>query len=439
MRFGTTMMFVLNLVPGIAQPPAHDHSKMAGHDMDHGAAMNEAGMYLMNMVSGTAMNPQSWPMPMLTPRVGSWNLMFMGQAYLIDTQQSGPLGGDKLYAPNWFMGAAEHAVGKGSFMFQTMLSLDPATITNRRYPLLFQTGETAYGKPLTNAQHPHDFLMGIGAHYAYPVGNSTMLQLYYAPIGDPALGPVAFPHRASAFELPQASLGHHWQDSTHIASNVVTVAIKHKWMRLEASGFYGTEPNENRWNIDWGPMNSYSGRVSVFPSKNWMAQVSAGKLTAPEQHVQGDIVRTTASLHYTKPIACGTAWSTSLIWGRNHRTFPSDGASVKRNLNSYLIETLYPVSSKNFLTARAELVDKDELFADNHELERQLTASAGSTFRIGAYTAGYTRNVGSFKSIQAGVGANITAYTAPPAIKPYYGDHPWGINVYVRFRLKPPE
>src|SRR5207244_11391436 len=176
-------------------------------------------------------------------------------AFLIDTQQSGPRGGDKLYAPNWLMGSAERALGNGSLMFQAMLSLDPATVTNRRYPLLFQTGETAYGKPLTDGQHPHDFLMNLGVQYAHPVGQGTMLQLYYAPVGDPALGPVAFPHRASAFELPQVPLGHHWQDSTHIADNVATVAIKYKWARLAASGFYGSEPDEHRWRMNWGPMN----------------------------------------------------------------------------------------------------------------------------------------------------------------------------------------
>src|SRR5262249_2056642 len=193
-------------------------------------------------------------------------------------------------------------------------------------------------------------------------------------------------------------------------------------IRLEASGFYGTEPNENRWNIDWGPMNSYSGRVSVFPGKNWTAQFSMGKLTTPEQLEEGDVVRTTASLQYTKPVSDTSAWSTSIIWGRNHRT--------QRSLDSFLIETLYPVSPRNFLTGRAESVDKDELFANNHEIEH------GRAFRIGAYTAGYTRDVGSFKRVVAGVGANITAYTAPSALKPYYGDHPWGVSLYVRFQLK---
>jgi len=418
--------FVLILTPAFAQE--HEHMDMPDMKMP-GMQMNEAGMYLMNMASGTSVNPQSWPMPMLMPKLGSWNLMLMGQAYLVDTQQSGPRGGDKFYSANWFMTAAERKAGRGSFLFQAMLSLDPATVTNRSYPLLFQTGETAYGKHLVDAQHPHDFLMSIGMHYARPLSENLMLQLYYAPIGDPALGPVAFPHRASAFELPQATLGHHWQDSTHIASNVATVALKYKWLRLETSGFYGTEPNENRWNIDWGPMNSYSARLSISPAKNWMAQFSAGRIAKPEGPEDGDVVRTTASVHYSRPASDGNAWSSSLIWGRNHNTL------TQRNLNSYLAETLYPFGRKNFLTARAELVDKDELFANDHELEHQLR----STFRIASFTAGYTRDIGTFKHIETGVGANVTAYQVPTAIQPYYGEHPVGINVYMRFRLKPTE
>ena len=202
-------LLALLLTTSFAQAQEHHHHaghedmKMAG--MNHGDRMNQAGMYLMNLSSGTSLNPQSWPMPMLMPRIGSWNLMLMGQAFLVDTQQSGPRGGDKFYSSNWGMAAAQHSLGSGSVMVQSMLSLDPATVTNRSYPLLFQTGETAYGKPLTDAQHPHDFFMGLGVNYARPLGESTMLHLYYAPVGDPALGPVAFPHRASGF---RASAGH---------------------------------------------------------------------------------------------------------------------------------------------------------------------------------------------------------------------------------------
>ncbi len=390
----------------------------------------QSEMYLMDMASGTSMNPQSASMPMLMSKIGSWNVMFMGQAFIVETQQSGPRGGDKLWSPNAFMIAGEHELAGGTLQLESMLSLEPATITNRSYPLLFQTGETAYGKPLVDAQHPHNFFMSLGANYAHPLGENLMLQIYYAPVGDPALGPVAFPHRASAAELPEATLSHHWQDSTHISDNVATVALKYRWVRMEASGFYGSEPDEHRWKIDWGPMNSYSGRISILPSPNWMAQFSAGRLTKPERESPGDVIRMTASVHYSRPMAGGNGWSTSLIWGRNHDTF------TEHNLNSYLAETVYPVSRKNFLTARAEMVDKDELFVDDPALEEQLTRTAGSTFRIGAYTAGYTRDLGTFSHVETGIGANVTFYQVPGAIQPYYGAHPMGVNVYMRLRLK---
>ncbi len=412
----------------------HDMAGMAGHDMSaHNMGqsdMNDAGMYLMRMASGTSRNPLSWPMPMLMPKLGSWNTMIMGQGFLVDTQQGGPRGADKLYSPNWIMGSAIHKLGKGSVMFQTMFSLDPATITNRRYPLLFQTGETAYGTSLVDAQHPHDLFMGLGVHYARPLSENTMLQLYYAPVGDPALGPVAFPHRASAFELPQATLSHHVQDSTHIATNVATAAIQYRWLRFEASGFHGREPNENRWNIDFGKMDSYSGRISVFPAANWMAQFSAGRMSSPELHQLGDVIRMTASLHYTRPTSAGNAWSTSLIWGRNHNTFN------QQNLNSYLVETLYPVTKRDFLTARAEIVDKNELFAYDHELEDSIAARYGSSFRIQSYTGGYTHDVNFVRYLETGIGANATAYAIPSALKPFYGDHPWGVSMYLRVRVK---
>jgi len=65
-----------------------------------------------------------------------------------------------------------------------------------------------------------------------------IVQVYYAPVGDPVLAPSPF-----RIALPQASYhkplsSHHWQDSSHIANNVYR-RIMHKKIRLEASGFYG--------------------------------------------------------------------------------------------------------------------------------------------------------------------------------------------------------
>ena len=119
-------------------------------------------------------------------------------------------------------------------MLRSMVSLEPLTVQNRRYPLLFQTGETAYGQPIVDGQHPHDLVMELGIQYARPLNSRAMMTFYYAPVGDAALGVVAFPHRASAMEIPQAALGHHWMDSTHIANNLATVGLNFGKMRFDS-------------------------------------------------------------------------------------------------------------------------------------------------------------------------------------------------------------
>jgi hypothetical protein len=154
-----------------------------------------------------------------------------------------------------------------------------------------------------------------------------------------------------------------------------------------------------------------------------------GRITHPEALEPGDQVRATASLQYIKPMP-GGSWASTLVWGRNHDT------ATQHNLNSYLAESVLPISRKNFITGRAELVDKDELFAGEPDIEEQLDLRSGSTFRVGAYTFGYTRDVELFRFVETGIGANFTAYSLPEAIKPYYGNHPIGGNIFVRFRLR---
>src|SRR5713226_5125782 len=404
----------------------HEGMTMGGMNM---AKMNPAGMLLMDEASGTSVNPSSSPMHMATAQSSSWTFLFHGILYLSEIQQSGPRGDDKFISTNWFMGMAQHDVGHGSFLFRAMLSLDPATVTQRRYPELFQTGETAFGKPIVDGQHPHDLFMELAFQYAHPVGEKTILSLYFAPVGDPALGPVAFPHRVSAAEIPQATLSHHLQDSTHIADEVITAGVKHKSFRIEIGGFHGAEPNENRWNIDAGAIDSWAARFSVTPTKNWVAQVSAGRLKRPEAAEPGDIVRSTGSVTYNRPLTNGN-WATSLIWGRNHKT------PAPRNLNSYLVESVLQFRKKNYLSGRIELVDKDELFDDQPDIKARLATTVGSVFRIAAYTMGYTRDVNLIPRVETGFGANLTLYTIPSVLKPFYGYHPVAGSFFLRMRLK---
>ncbi len=426
---------VLTVNPAIAQERPNPGSNQTGqHDaMPHMgmAEVHAATSFLLMQGTGTSQQPEAWPMPMVMSQFRGWSLMWMGQGFLAATQQSAPRGKDKIYALNWGMLGAAKPIGDGSLMLRSMLSLEPATVTDRVYPLLFQTGEAAFGQPIVDGQHPHDLFMELSVQYAHPVGETAMLNVYYAPIGDPALGPTAFPHRASAMEMPQAVLSHHWQDSTHIANNVLTGGISLDTVRIEVSGFHGMEPDEGRWNIDYGAMDSWSARFSLFPSSNWMAQVSAGRLNQPEQFHENDVVRYTASLHHILPRGNGNSQATSLVWGRNRKLLAGEST------NAVLAETVLPLGERNFVTGRVEWSQRDELFADDHELEEHLEHEAGSrAFAVTTLTAGYTRDVMTDGYFQVGIGANISGYWIEDALKPYYGDHPWGVTFFVRIRLR---
>lgn len=188
------------------------NSQMPGMQMSSNGSMtmqpqNFLQEIMAHSTSGTSAEPDSTPVPMLMKQKGSWMLMFHANVFILDEQQSSPRGGDKFFSTNWFMGMAQRKLGRGVFTARAMLTLEPATITGERYPLLFQQGETAYGDPIADGQHPHNFVMEIAALYDLKLGQRGLLSFYAAPMGDPAIGPTAYPHRFSASEDPVGALG----------------------------------------------------------------------------------------------------------------------------------------------------------------------------------------------------------------------------------------
>ena len=317
---------------------------MSNNSMSHEHATSLIDAIELHGTSGTDVEPASTPHPMWMDERAGWQLMFHGNFFVNELQQTGPRGGDKFFSTNWFMPMAQHQLGPGKFTARVMLSLEPATVTDRRYPELFQIGETAFGLPIVDGQHPHDFFMEIGAFYDWNLNSKNVLSFYAAPVGDPALGPVAYPHRTSASEDPIAVLGHHMQDSTHIADEVVTVGYAYSVARIEVSGFHGREPNEGRWNIDAGAIDSWSARLTLNPARDWSGQFSLGTLHSPEAlDPTDDQRRMTASITYNRPFDRGN-WASSLVWGRT-RSFSNGGV-----LNSYLLEsTLHFLAQECFV------------------------------------------------------------------------------------------
>jgi hypothetical protein len=412
--------------------PGMDQKQMPGMPMDDNGGMHmHPENFLQEIVhhgsSGTSAEPNSTPVPMLMTMKKNWMLMFHANAFVVDEQQSTHRGYDKAFSTNWFMGMAQRKLGSGTFTGRMMLSLEPATVSQRRYPLLFQQGEMAFGKPIVDGQHPHDFFMESAALYDLKLGEKSLLSFYFAPMGDPAIGPTAYPHRASAAENPVGSLGHHQEDSTHIADDVVTVGFTYGIARLEASGFHGREPDEFRWDLDQGKIDSWSTRLTIQPGKNWSSQYSYARITSPEGLFPGeDQQRMTVSIMYNRPLQNGN-WANTILWGRT-RSIPDNSV-----FNSYLLESTVRFHIRNYAWTRIENVDRsNELLVGENPLPPNFREQPIG--RVQAYTFGYDHDIDLIPNVASAIGAQLTTYGVANVLKPIYGSHPVGLILFVRFR-----
>lgn len=383
---------------------------------------------MAQMASGTAWNPASSPMHMHHKQSGDWLLMFHYNTIVGVNSQGGPRGVTKLESQNWFMPMAFHKLGRGTLQLRGMFSFEPFTFPPGGSPLLFQTGETYKGQPIVDAQHPHDLFMELSAAYTLPLGERGTWFAYFGYPGEPALGPTAFMHRASAAENPAAVLSHHYQDSSHITFGVVTTGFTYRWFKFEGSIFNGREPDENRYDLEAHPWNSRSARISFAPNRNWSVQVSHGFLRNPEALEAGDVRRTTASISYNKPFKRGN-WAASLIWGRNHE---NHGGEIF-NLNGYVAESTVNFLDKNYLYTRLELADKNQLLRSADRAFLGIT-DHHPAFRIGAYTFGAVRDVWNPDKISLGLGGDVSFYSKPAALDAIYGQHPTSFRFFLRVR-----
>jgi hypothetical protein len=368
--------------------------------------------------SGTGWEPSSVPEHewMLMP--DGWELMAHGVIFTDYNQQGGPRGEGKAESVNWGMLMEQHKLGGGTILFRQMFSAESLTSPHPGFPELFQTGETYHGEPLVDHQHPHNVFAELSLLYTLPLSEKVSWVLYGGPSAEPALGPVTYIHRASAAELPLAPLGHHLQDSTHTSFGVVTTGFVIDRIKLEGSAFNGREPNEERWSIQLAPLDSWSGRASVAPARDWTAQYSIGRLEHPEALEPGSQWRQTASVEYDRPLAVGN-WATSMVWGRVHKI--ADGAT----LNSYLLESTLNFLRRDYAFTRLELVDKDELFPQ---------AAVHPAYRIGGYTFGGVRDLVQNRAWQLGLGADVTVYSKPAVLDAAYGNYPVSFQIFLRMR-----
>ena len=433
--------------PPPAAPPAEpapvvdhnalDHGQMDHSQMDHGqtspggdhgghAMTGALGAYPMaREASGTAWQPDASEHGGLMKMSGDWTLMAHGDLTLVHDIQGGDRGDSKTFVAGMLMGMARRDFANGdALQFKAMVSPDPL-MGKSGYPLLLASGETADGvHRLIDRQHPHDFFMEMSASYAKKLGEKSSAFIYAALPGEPAFGPPAFMHRQAISVSPEAPITHHWLDSTHISFGVLIGGLVLDDVKLEVSRFNAREPDQHRWNIETGSLNSTAARISWNPAPEWSLQGSWGYFKDPEQLEPGiNQRRWSASAAYTRPMARGW-WATSLAWGRKTVEGEADDAFA---LESSLKHDDWTLFGRGEMTENRELLDDHVEEGGGHH---------GEAFKVGKLSLGVARDLaatGAFK-VTAGVTGSIN-FVPDGLADAYGGKHPLGGLGFLRVSL----
>src|ERR1700676_591071 len=337
-----------------------------------------------------------------------WHFMQDAIVFAEFNHQGSPRGGNEFVAPNWWMGMASRGTPHGQFTFTSMLSLDPATVGKDGYREIFQAGEALNGRPLIDRQHPHDLFMQLAAVWRVPFNESTGFTLAGGRVGEPALGPVAFMHRASAADNPTAPLSHPTFDSQPIAFGVVTAAVDHGPFVIEGSVFNGREPDENRWDFDFGPLDSFSGRLWYRPNAEWEFQASSGHLKSPEALEPGNIVRSTASASWTRKNGAAIS-SVTAAYGRNETDHGPQNAFFVEGSRHVDMNTIY--GRFEALQVETALLQTDTVIDG---------PAANVTDPVFAVTVGGVRDFLAWRGFEGGIGADVSFYGVPSALQLMY-------------------
>ncbi|HLG03019.1 MAG TPA: hypothetical protein VI731_05450 [Bacteroidia bacterium] len=376
--------------------------------------------------SGTSWLPDASPAWGHMFHRNQWMFMAHYNAFLRynhqDFLERGTRGGKKIDFLEWGMLKGQREIGvNGLFHFSTMFTLDPFFVGSEGYPLLFQTGETWQGKQLVDRQHPHELFSELAVSYAHSFGSKTDGFIYAGFPGEPALGSGAFMHRPSAMFNPDAPITHHWNDGHHITFGVLTFGLRYSAFKLETSAFHGREPDENRYDFDGGPLDSWSMRLSFSPREDAVFQVSHGFINSPDvlDPVE-DVARTTASVIFTHNWEHGKAkeFYGTLLWARNVTGRTIENATLAEGVLAMRVLSIY--SRYELVQKTAEHLNLISEFPENLLIE------------IHEFTAGMSIQFLKTRWFNASFGSHLTLFISDHELFPIYGEWPWSFEAYLR-------
>jgi hypothetical protein len=208
-----------------------------------------------------------------------------------------------------------------------------------------------------------------------------------------------------------------------VAFGVITAAVDHGPVTFEASVFNGREPDQHRWDFDFGALDSFAGRLWFKPSSAWEIQVSSARLRKPEALEPGDITRTTASAGWLTErgsdfSAVTAGFGVNAVDGAHRQAFFAEATHHH---------------GPNSIYGRIEAVDVETCVL----LQSHCTnIDPGQVNRVGVITVGGVRDVLNSRGFEGGLGAAVTFYAVPVPLKDTHGTNPVSFQIF--FRLRPP-
>jgi len=416
-RLVTLILLVAAVPQASAQTTTQDQMNHQHHD-----TTAPGGLYTTREASGTSWTPALTPMSGVMRDWRGWSLMLHGALFgqvVIEPGDRHRTGGNSTHqisSANWAMAMARRSLAGGRIGFRAMGSAESWTVRDCGFINFLATGEMCEGDTIHDRQHPHDLIMEVAAEYDHPLGGALRWQIYGGIAGEPALGPIAFPHRLSARANPIAPIAHHWMDATHITFGVVTAGISGDRWKAETSVFNGREPDDKRTGVDFGPLDSISGRLSVMPSDTVVLQVSAGHLEESEDEFppepRADVDRVTASATWHRRLGPWLS-ATTLAYGRNAGLEIVPGERVRLVTHAAMLEGSFSREDRETWYGRFEIVGKPA-----HDLHAHEYPTA--VFTVSKAQVGYERAFGAWRSLIAGLGGTAAISLLPTELSSRY-------------------
>ncbi|MEA2462483.1 MAG: hypothetical protein QOJ98_230, partial [Acidobacteriota bacterium] len=341
------------------------------------------GLDPMRNVSGTTANPG--PSLWVTSSPGGWTFFHGFDAHVTYLTQTGPEEQEsEVFSTNWLGAGVHRNIGSRAFILaRGRVSLEPFTIQEDGYPQFFQyvPGEL----DPTDRMRASDLFGEAAVQVGFRPTQTTLISLYGALVGQPALGAAPAQLRQSGVDFAEAPFAYDIQETYADSASVVTAGFSTSWIALEASAFHDGATTGDHTDIVTGDIDSHSARVTLM-SPNAMIQVSRGELG--EDLAQRTV--TSASFSYNASMIAATA-----LWTR--REFENDALAPE---TAYGLE-LALRGSRNTFMVRAEHVDRPAGFPFPN-LPVGVAVEPATHF-----TGGYLFDFIAGGRYRAGVGVNI--------------------------------